>query len=449
MTDFLDQNRRLYVSLFFSIFLFFGVCAAAVVGWYLAIILIVVFMPIIILDKSSSIAVFFWVLSLGYGNLASSLLIFDLSSLSSSFLRGLDFISLSLLFLNVYFRKGVFRSLYFWSVTVLILYFSIGLVRSGFDAAFIYLRLFLSLIFLSYVYFVLKDLRYKRLFDYIGYMLVFFVGFNFIFYIFVYDFIDFFNVDEYISRKYGGVMYAESFFYTKLFNSNYFSGIEDLRFFGFTLHPISSAFFYAGLFFWFFMDINKNGLSLILAIIAFFLTVVTYSKGALVLIISVVLFWELKRLVFPSDKLVKYLVVYIICQIVVFFLYGLSFGDPHVYSLVGSVLSFLTNPIGSGIGVGGSMFGAQIEALDFSLVRGDSGLAILLKMTGVAGIYIFWSIVRKMFIDFTDYRQNVVWAFILVAAIFQEEPMNPYSLSAIFLVLIKVALNKQQSGFRN
>jgi hypothetical protein len=218
----------------------------------------------------------------------------------------------------------------------------------------------------------------------------------------------------------------------KFFNSNLFSDIWLLRFYGFTLHPISSAYIFAAIFIFF---INQK--KFVLAITCLILILCTFSKGAILFIFS---YMVVRKLLVFGDK---YVYLYLLTLVSSFILYGLFFKDPHVYSLVGSLFSFLSNPFGNGIGVGGSMFSGRIEELNFSLVRGDSAFGITLQMLGGFGLFMFYKIFKFMRLNEYINKHNVVFLLLFVFSIFQEEVINPYTLTVIFYTAIISKKEKQ------
>ena len=440
-----NETKSLTVNYLVALALFIFICFCAVLSWILPLIVLLTLSPLLFLSDKPDLSIFLWLNSLLYSNLFTALLIYQLDPLATSLLRGLDFILLATLFLHYFTNYKKHRTKYFIFIALIIVYFFVGLVRTGFDAATIYLRMILSFVFLSYIYLNLNNSISTHAIKTITLSLQIFLIFNLLMLLFITPTIDFFNIDEFLSRKYGMTIRADTFFDTRLFNSSYFSGINSFRFFGFTLHPISSGFFFALIFFWFYSSISRYKSAIFFSIISFLLCLSTFSKGSLVTLIATLFFLAVYKATKKKKLTLRLISLYAVLTFITFMAYGIAFKDPHTYSLIGSFNSFLGNPAGGGIGFGGSVFSGEIEVLDFSLVRGDSGLAVIMNMMGVVGLVIYYLITRYTLINTIDFRSSILFILMMIASIYQEEPLSAYAVAGLFLVMIK---NKVNTGWQ-
>jgi hypothetical protein len=404
----------------------FATLFGAVLSPFLIFVFLLIVFSSAVHTKRFEILFFYSIYCIFYGNVFSAILIYQYSDISYKLIRGLDFASIFLLFCYCFYFYERNRKEFLLFFTGVLLFSIVGVFRSSGDAALLYLRIFLTPICLAYIFLTFKKVQLpKELKKHFNLAVFMFVTLNLLAVIFIHDFSNFINMSEYISRKYNTQMNYDTFFYMKLFNSDLFSNIWLLRFYGFTLHPISSAYIFAAIFILFYEQRRY-----LLAFGCFTLILFTFSKGALIFVFSYIMLKKL--LVFGK----LYIYAYLFTLITSFILYGLVFNDPHVYSLVGSIIAFFTNPLGNGVGVGGSMYSGRIEELNFSLVRGDSAFGIVIQMLGVFGLFIFSRIFKFLKLNEVITRDNFVFLLLFFFSVFQEEVMNPYTLTIIFYTVL-------------
>ena len=123
-------------------------------------------------------------------------------------------------------------------------------------------------------------------------------------------------------------------------------------------------------------------------------------------------------------------------------IYGIASEDYHVVGLLGGLNGFVHNPLGRGIGVGGSLSTLGMTRANFSLFQGygadfalESGLGVMLYQIGIGAIafFIFYWKLWKSVWDATGFFASeprlivipVVLAFLFANSVFQEEVFSP------------------------
>jgi hypothetical protein len=174
------------------------------------------------------------------------------------------------------------------------------------------------------------------------------------------------------------------------------------------------------------------------AVLALPLLIVIGSKGALVLVLLVVLALAASSYIRGYRLLLLYaalLVAYAAVGIVT----GIRVQDYHIIGLIGGLNGFMGNPIGHGIGAGGNLSldpsainWAQFQHLGQTDIAVESAIGVLLYQMGVASIFLLgalaWLAVKLWTLRVrTGDRLAAVAALallaILVNGIFQEEAL--------------------------
>lgn len=122
-------------------------------------------------------------------------------------------------------------------------------------------------------------------------------------------------------------------------------------------------------------------------------------------------------------------------------LIGLLTLDVHTISLLSALSEFPTKPVGSGLGIGGSV-GPLVEVGVWGWdSRGDSALAALVAMMGIAGWIVLWSffrVGRSSSPAFSERELSFAPAWmtaLLVGIVFQEEGLSPAAVGFVALYL--------------
>jgi hypothetical protein len=121
--------------------------------------------------------------------------------------------------------------------------------------------------------------------------------------------------------------------------------------------------------------------------------------------------------------------------------YMLYFPSIHAFSLLSTVLNLSDNPLGGGLGFGGSMTSDIEYDWSFNMLYGDNGLAVLLNMMGILGLslYAFYVYGTSRLLDrreplsyFLDRRSQVLWTVygvtLIANTVIQEIAIGPYAL---------------------
>lgn len=248
------------------------------------------------------------------------------------------------------------------------------------------------------------------------------------------------NVNHYIATKMGFVDFSVTDLLSRntirFFNSNWFKHFHVLRPRGAFMHPISTAYFFV-------LNLMLCLSAGLLTLSGFFIIMVFLcgSKGAMVSAVALIFFYFVKH----NHPIKPYWIAltglgYVVCS----YFIGLKSNNSHFYSLTASVFSLPDNLLGRGFGYGGSVTtGMKKTTLDFVTINGDSGLAVLINMTGLftpffylgymAVLYSFWKNVHLP--KSTKVHYIVFFIFLLANSVFQEEGFSPYGMGLLMFLI--------------
>lgn len=179
------------------------------------------------------------------------------------------------------------------------------------------------------------------------------------------------------------------FFRINLFNTPYLAGIEVMRLHGPNLHAISFGYVLA------FMALYLLACGRpLLAALSIPLLVLASTKGAMILVVLVVVAWWATRLLGPRPALLLMIAVFVVYAAAMF-VSGLNSGDYHVIGLIGGLRGFVSNPAGHGIGSGGNLTGSvSLEEWSKAQHAGtfegavESAIGVLLYQMGLASFLV-------------------------------------------------------------
>jgi len=189
--------------------------------------------------------------------------------------------------------------------------------------------------------------------------------------------------------------------------------------------------------------------SFVLAVLLLPLLLFANAKGALIVLIFVLIAWTISR-IFGTRVgfflLAAALGAYFVAGIVI----GLKIGDFHVLGFMGGVHNFLENPLGHGLGIGGNLSTnfstldwADYQAAGRTPIAIESAIGVMMYQMGLAAfiyigccIWISWKTVSLGMRTGNSLHIAAGFALltVLVNGIFQEEAL--FSPTAIGLVMI-------------
>ncbi|MFT6212602.1 MAG: hypothetical protein ACJARD_000728 [Alphaproteobacteria bacterium] len=237
--------------------------------------------------------------------------------------------------------------------------------------------------------------------------------------------------------------YTQSLFNTPIFRD---SGLVSRRLFGPNMHGISFAYIlvitcFAAFYY-------KKTIVLFLALPSLF---IIGAKGPIILLVLTLSGYFI-LFAFRSKNFTKvniYLLgtLYAVGGVI----YGYITRDYHVIGFLGGVRSFLSNPIGQGLGMGGNLSSlhtevdwgeAQRNGLDYGT---ESAIGVLLYQVGIATfifLYLYMFIVQHFFKQSPEngyqvrfYALPIALLFLMINGIFQEEAYSPYALGLLSLIV--------------
>lgn len=239
-------------------------------------------------------------------------------------------------------------------------------------------------------------------------------------------FYDLIQVDKYLELKYHGRDIVSQDYLHKMGMT--INGVRVERILGPQMHPISVG--YVLLFLYVYTFTFKSWLFYLITPfiwMALFLS----SKGALtagMLIFGLFFCYDF----FRSRLLMVYLLfsTYTVAMLAISLIPSLTSGYEHMLGLIGGVLNLISNPLGSGIGVGGTM-----SSLKGTENGGESGFGVIITHMGIIGACGYFFILYQLLV-LLKLPSKELYAFaaycivILINGLLQEEALLP---SAAFL----------------
>jgi hypothetical protein len=229
------------------------------------------------------------------------------------------------------------------------------------------------------------------------------------------------QVDKYLELKYYGRDVISQDYLHKMGMT--INGVRVERILGPQMHPISIG--YTLLFLYVYSFISKSQLFYFitpLVWVGLFLS----SKGALtagMLIFGLFFCYDFWR----SKRLMIYLLfgAYTISMIAISLIPSLTSGYEHMLGLIGGLMNLASNPLGSGIGVGGTM-----SSLKGTENGGESGFGTIITHMGVIGMFLYLYVCKQLFSLLKNngreiYAFSVYCIVILINGLLQEEAMLP------------------------
>lgn len=334
----------------------------------------------------------------------------------------------------------------FYLLLILFFYFLYGIMKNDPISSATYLRT-LSMPLIMFL--VASQISSKYSYDFLHFLIKFiiiFIGCVLLFEIFfTSEYYNIFNVGDFFTFKSADRLYSNSELIEvnvrNLFN--YFSFYQMYRPLGISQQPISIGYIFAisGCF----LFSRRNYF-----LCAFCLLSILFlgSKGPLILMVSSICLYVLK---FSS----YFVFVYLLSLLLLIVYMGLINYDPHVYSVLSSIIRLPHNIIGGGLGFGGVITTGTDYGTDFESISGDSGFAVALNMMGVIGILFFFGIYKffmSVALKISEYdRRNKVFYYgiccLVVTGIIQEEALSAYSLGFFAVTLGVLYGSIQRSVF--
>ncbi|WP_139228263.1 hypothetical protein [Planctomicrobium piriforme] len=126
------------------------------------------------------------------------------------------------------------------------------------------------------------------------------------------------------------------------------------------------------------------------------------------------------------------------------FVYLSSGKDLHSYSLKSSIRQIPSNPLGQGLGYGGSSTVERKINWEDDMIIGESGVAIALNMMGLASValYLYYFMMVRLairrnnpFVDRVGFAIGFIGLIVIGNSVLQELAVGPYGLGFIFLML--------------
>jgi hypothetical protein len=180
------------------------------------------------------------------------------------------------------------------------------------------------------------------------------------------------------------------------------------------------------------------------------------AKGASLLFIISLILWWIWKLTCSKPMVMFSGVLLAIGYVTLGITVGLANNDYHVIGFLGGVHSFMSNPLGHGLGVGGNQSAAAQVGFkmdgpggfthlgaDFAL---ESAVGVLLYQTGIASLLIFAVFIAVARAgplgelrgnQLRPVRQDIIFfavATIMVNGVYQEEAYSPYAAGMIMLL---------------
>lgn len=361
-------------------------------------------------------------------------------------------------------------------IMVIILYSILGANRSSLSSVAAYARLYLLLPFGIFIGFALRERVDRRILlkacIYLSIVSTLIGLIEFLFPIYYYSNI---NIMQYLNMKYQGSITIRGVdelisMSTRSFlniSGNYGLDTYLLRPNGPNIHPISYAYCLA---FGAIASIIERKWAYVIVILP--VIVLVGSKGAMLLVISAIIInFSLK--IFRNN--ITGLVFFSMSTLYVGFtlLYGAATSDYHYLGLRGSMIGFVEQPWGHGIGIGGNLSDlGRSDARDFMAFRRagaadfalESGVGVVLYQMGVLGfafLYLWYRSARMLIgkarhapLSHGNRRACILLGYgfltILVNSLFQEEGLSPAALGiwGIFVSIFLAQVSDAESLIR-
>lgn len=357
-----------------------------------------------------------------------------------------------------------------WIVVALIaLYFAFGFVRGNGRDAVLYLRNILTPFACFHVALICGARFRHSLVPAVTIATLVILAYGYCELFFTTDFLALFGGDKYIAlRMQDDILHGiydrrlaetgfvlrgiEDFMTVPLFNitGSGSDAIHIFRLSGPNFHPISYAYAIAILTGWLFMHRVRW-----MALLALPIMIAVGSKGALVLLVIVILMAVIVRIFKPASAkllLIGMLGAYFAGTLIL----GIRGGDYHVLGLISGLREFVCNPLGHGIGVGGVTSSAgitvdweQAQAEGYTSIPVESAVGVLLYQMGVGALVLIGFVVmigQRMWRAFVIHRRpEFLWGAvalwtIAVNGVFQEEAFFAPLALGTALILVGTSL---------
>ena len=373
-----------------SFIYFLGAVFSAVSNLYAGFASVLLLIPYLSRARSNWVFYFWIYLLLFSGVLISFFSVNIKEKMVFDFVRGMDFIVLFLisfyLLFDEYRKDGVtpYIGRIFIIILGLLAYWFYGVIAVGFSGATTYLRYFL--------YPVLLVIFFKRAQPVSGmgmaFNMLFLAFFVLVFFeaIFPEEYYDLIDAGNYLNLKYDRYIPSIDYFIDSrtieviAYNGHY---IEAYRGLGPTMHPISGA-YVVGLLGLYLTVVYRSYLYFLLGFIGAFLL---FSKGAILLLTFVALALILSVKLKMISARAMMLLFLLVSLFLIFF--GLVTNNPHHWSLMSSLVSLPSRPLGGGIGFGGTISTGTSYSTELGESSGDSALALFMNMFGFIGLVLY------------------------------------------------------------
>jgi hypothetical protein len=396
-------------------------------------------------DKKSVMAL--WVCLFLFSNVFISLLSPLITErLTFDFMRGADFIVLCyMLFLYAIANfKLVFdkKLLFILLICIFIfIYYLKGFASVGFGGSTTYLRYYLYPVIFFFLVFRMRLTDKKTIYYFLLYFILFSI-YVFFEYFFTAELYEFINFHSYLELKYKERYIPDLNFFVDGRYITIFKW-EDLLFKGFRasgplLHAISSGYLIVLISVLLYITSNRK----VFLVVASVLTIMLLSKGAFLLSIVILVSVYLKSLgLFNARVYYSMYLFYLGFSFLLVFI-GLVTNNPHHYSLISSFYGVIDNPIGGGIGVGGTISTGTTYDTEIDTSSGDSALALFNNMFGILGCFFYFYMIFKSFSynkmeQHKNFNESLFFliVFVLICnGISQEEAINPSATSMLVLI---------------
>lgn len=424
------------MNIILNIILSFVILGLFVISPYIGLLVLTVF-TVLYLLKGSEVFLSLWFVFLCTGGvfvsywspLIETRLTFDL-------LRGVDFLYLFLGFAVIFLRKVLSLELHSSDVKLafvlvfLFAYFLIGVANVGFSGAATYLRYYLYPVVLTYILISEENsVSIKSL----GALFAMLTVLVFLESLLSLEYFELIGLFDYLNLKFDRYIPSlEYFLQTRnivilSYDDIYIEGFRGL---GPTMHPISGAYLISGLG----IILTFHYKNWIFLAISALCSLMLLSKGALIFIffMGIAIYFQKFKTNMHIYSCFSFAILLV--------LFGLLTNNPHHWSLLSSLYNLPANIFGRGIGFGGTISTGTSYSTDISESSGDSALAIFINMFGLFGAiaysWILYSAYKMASNKVIDGEGRLIGFLIFALAcngISQEEALNPYAISPVFL----------------
>lgn len=392
---------------------------------------------------------FIWMFLFVFSNVIISLLSENIDSKASfNALQGIDFLLIVLCFLfSLVYRERLlglqqFDRAVLFVLLILLLYFIYGWVVNGFVSASIYLRMFAYPILMLYVGALLArtiSLNYfSLLYLFFGFVISLYVLLESLSPLFLYDVL---NAGEFYSIKlneyYINTEYLISIRERRFLNMEMFDHIHLFKPAGPTFNYPSTSY----LLVFSFMVSRWYGYRF-LSFFSLLALVAISTKAGYFCLIFIIWAEILYRMGFVRPLYIYVSAITALCLMIVIMS---GYNNIHYHSLMSSVINIPFNLLGKGLGFGGSVTVDRVVTWDDQMLVGDSGVAILLNMLGIFGLFLMWLYLNLLRYslnlsaltkDFKLHQLSALGFSIAVNSIIQELAVGPYAIGLFLIFLI-------------